>query len=314
MPAGGPDARPVLECVVNLSEGRDRDRLGRIAAAAGPPLLDLHADPDHHRAVVTLGGDGGGVQAAVEALAVAAVDEIDLGRHSGAHPRLGSLDVVPFVPLVARHDGAGSVGSVGSVEGCRLVPAPDLAPAVEARDRFAGWAAERLSLPCFLYGPLPDGSIRTLPEVRRRAFKDLSPDTGPPHPHPTAGATAVGARPLLVAYNLWVDGGDPTVARRVAAALRGPAVRALGFVLGDRLQVSCNLLDPLVVGPAEVHDAAAALLAEHGAGVAGAELVGLVPAAVLDRVPPDRWPELDLRPEATLEARWEAGSATRRRR
>jgi glutamate formiminotransferase len=272
-------------------------------------LLDRHADPDHHRAVFTLAGEPGEVRAAVEALAVAAVDEIDLGPHTGAHPRLGSIDVVPFVPLVARRDDDGPAGPPRR----RLVAAPDLAPAVEARDRFADWAANRLSLPCFLYGPLPDGSVRTLPEVRRRAFDDLSPDTGPRRPHPTAGATAVGARPLLVAYNLWVDGGDAPLVRRVAAALRRPAVRALGLVLGDRLQVSCNLLDPLVVGPAAIHDAATALLAGSGAGVAGAELVGLVPASVLDRVPPHRWSELDLRPEATLEARWEAASATRRR-
>ncbi|MHB1584688.1 MAG: hypothetical protein ACYC0E_13155, partial [Acidimicrobiales bacterium] len=241
-PAGAPDEQPVLECVVNLSEGRDRARLDRLAVVAGPSLLDRHADPDHHRAVFTLAGDAGEVQAAVEALAAAVVDEIDLGPHAGAHPRLGSIDVVPFVPLVARRDDDGSAGRPGRR---RLVAAPDLAPAIDARGRFAGWAADRLSLPCFLYGPLPDGSVRTLPEVRRRAFDDLFPDTGPPRPHPTAGATAVGARRLLVAYNLWVDGGDPPLVRRVAAALRRPTVRALGLVLGDRLQVSCNLLDPL---------------------------------------------------------------------
>lgn len=300
----------MLECVVNLSEGRDRSRLARLSAAAGPLLLDLHADPDHHRAVLTLAGEPEALLEAVRALARAAVTEIDLRGHRGAHPRLGSLDVVPFVPLVRRRLPTPVGGPGPSTGRWRLTPAPDLAPAIEARGRFADWAGGQLALPCFLYGPLSDGSVRTLPEVRRRAFVDLAPDCGPPGPHPTAGATAVGARHVLVAYNLWVAGGGPTLAGAVAARLRGPAVRALGLELGDRVQVSCNLLDPAVVGPAEVYDLAARLLEEAGAGVAGAELVGLVPATVLERVPTHRWRELDLDAGATIEARLEGGPPT----
>ena len=265
----------MLECVVNVSEGRRRGVLDALAAAAGASLLDVHTDPHHNRAVLTLAG--GDLEESVRAVAVEAVHRIDLRAHVGVHPRLGALDVVPFVPL------AGAT----------------MADAAAARDRFASWAAARLGIPCFLYG-----SERSLPEVRRRAFVDLDPDMGRPVPHPTAGAICVGARSVLVAYNLWLaPEAGVDVARSVAAALRGPAVRALGLDVGGRAQVSTNLLDPLVTGPARVYDEVAAL-----APLAGAELVGLVPEAVLDAVPPERWAELDLSPDRTIEARLGARS------
>jgi glutamate formiminotransferase len=256
-----------LECVVNVSEGQDRRVVDAIAAAGGECLLDVHADRHHHRAVLTLAGSA--VEDAARAVAAETVRRVDLRIHAGVHPRLGAVDVVPFVPL------AGST----------------LADALAARDRFAAWAADALELPCFLYGP-----ERSLPEVRRSAFRALAPDLGPPVPHPTAGAVCVGARPVLVAYNVWLgDGVDLATARRVAAAVRGPAVRALGLAVGDRTQVSMNLIDPGVVGPAEAFDGVARLVA-----VAGAELVGLVPRTVLDAVAMDRWIELDLSPARTL--------------
>jgi glutamate formiminotransferase / 5-formyltetrahydrofolate cyclo-ligase len=244
--------------------------------------------------VFTLGGSPDDVQEAARALASVAVATLDLSRHDGAHPRFGVLDVVPFVPL-------------GSA---------DLGYARAARDAFASWAATALGLPCFLYGPLADGGIRTLPEVRRGAFRSFGPDTGPATPHPTAGATAVGARPVLVAYNLWVAGADAGRARAVASALRGPEVRALGFDLARGIQVSCNLLDPMRVGPAEVYDRVSELLVQApeasrkrdpgdaaGATIVRAELVGLLPSAVLERTPPERWSELDLADDRTIEAR-----------
>jgi glutamate formiminotransferase len=270
----------VLECVVNISEGRRREVVEAIAAAAGTCLLDVHTDPHHNRAVLTLAG-AEELEEAVRALATHTVTRIDLRAHVGVHPRVGALDVVPFVPM------AGAT----------------MADAVAARDRFAAWAGARLEVPCFLYGP-----ERPLPEVRRRAFVDLAPDTGPSVAHPTAGATCVGARGVLVAYNLWLapeagaglrgPNAALDVARSVAAAVRGPAVRALGLDVGGRAQVSTNLVDPLVVGPAQVYDAVAAL-----APVAGAELVGLVPAAVLEAVPAERWVELDLARSRTIEGR-----------
>ena len=230
-----PEMKPVdptvmLECVVNVSEGRDRAVVAAIARAGSDALLDVHSDPDHHRSVLTLAGPGPDLEEAVRAVARATVQRIDLRRHDGVHPRLGALDVVPFVPL-------GPDGSPGG-------PGIDLGPALEARDRFAAWAGAELALPCFLYGP-----ERTLPEVRREAFGRLAPDTGPPGPHPGAGACAVGARPVLVAYNVWLTTPDLAVARAVASAIRGPAVRALGLAVGGATQVSCNLIDPLAVGP-----------------------------------------------------------------
>jgi len=256
----------MLECVVNVSEGRDQGVLDDLAAACGRDLLDRHVDPDHHRSVFTLVGE-----TAPRALAAAAVARLDLRAHAGVHPRLGVVDVVPFVPL------AGA----------------SLADAVAARDAFAEWAGAELGVPCFRYGP-----ERTLPEVRRRAFVDVAPDTGPTAPHPTAGATCVGARPFLVAYNVWLAEPDLDQARAVATAVRSPAVRALGLRCGARVQVSMNLVDPAVVGPAAAFDAVAAQVP-----VAGAELVGLVPAAVLAGVPPARYAELDIGPDRTIEAR-----------
>jgi glutamate formiminotransferase len=142
-----------------------------------------------------------------------------------------------------------------------------------------------------------NGDGRSLPEIRRGAWRDLLPDVGPPEPHPTAGAMCVGARPLLVAYNVWINA-DVGAARAVAAAVRGPHLRALGLPVGDRVQVSMNLIAPDIAGPAEAYDRVAAL-----APVEGAELVGLVPQSVLERVPPARWPELDLAGERTIESR-----------
>jgi glutamate formiminotransferase len=256
----------VLECVVNVSEGRDHELIAHLAAAAGHGLLDVHTDPDHHRSVFTLLGE-----VAPRALARAAIEAIDLGGHRGAHPRIGAVDVVPFVPL-------------GSAT---------LDDAIGARDRFARWATEEFGVPCFLYGP-----ERTLPEIRREAFQTLWPIDAPPHPHPTAGAIAVGARRVLVAYNVWLATSDRAQAQQIARALRGPAVRALGLQVGDEVQVSMNLVAPDRVGPAEVVN----LIAAHAA-VARTELVGLVPKAVMDATPEARWAELDLDPSRTIEAR-----------
>ena len=264
----------MLECVVNVSEGRDQGLIDDLAAAAGPVLLDVHSDASHHRSVFTLAGRKDELDEGVKALATRAVERIDLRRHQGVHPRIGVVDVVPFVPL------AGAT----------------MADALAARDRFAAWAGEFLGVPCFLYGPGV-----ALPDIRRTAFRSRVPDTGPAEPHPSAGAMAVGARPVLVAYNVWLA---PEVgmdeARRIAAGLRSPEVRALGLDVGGRPQVSVNLVAPSVVGPARVYDAVAAV-----AAVERAELVGLVPAAVLEAIPADRWPALDLEPGRTIEARLE---------
>jgi len=270
----------VLECVVNVSEGRRADVLADLAAAAGGSLLDVHRDGHHHRSVFTLAGPAGTVTEGVRSLAQATVARLDLGSHVGVHPRLGVLDVVPWVSL--------------SWVGGRIEAGPPEV-AVAARDAFARWAGNQLQLPCFLYG-----EERSLPQVRREGWHTLAPATGPHFPHPTAGAAAVGARPVLIAYNLWLAGADLDRARRLAADLRGPAVRALGLAVGDSVQVSCNLIDPLRVGPDAVFDAVA-----RQSAVARAELVGLVPVQVLDAIPEHRWRELDLDCSRTIEARLE---------
>lgn len=254
---------------MNVSEGRDGAVIDAIAGAGGVAVLDRHTDPHHHRSVLTMAGPD--VEVAVRAVATEAVRRIDLRRHVGAHPRLGAVDVVPFVPLT---------GSTA-------------ADARAARDRFAAWAADELGVPCFLYGP-----ERSLPDVRRHAFQDLLPDVGGSTPHITAGAMCVGVRGAMVAYNVWLaDGVGVTTARRVAAEVRGPALRALGLDVGGRAQVSMNLIDPPTVGPAAAHDAVA-----ERVKVSGAELVGLVPAAVIEAVPETRWHDLDLARSKTIEA------------
>lgn len=273
-----------IECVVNLSEGRDQGFLTQLAEAAGPVLLDLHRDPDHHRSVFTLAGEAEPVTQAVQALARASVAGLDLRPHQGAHPRRGVVDVVPFVPYIPGR-----------------LPSHDLHAVIALRDAFARWMSATLGVPTFLYGPLPGGGTRTLPQVRRDAFGKVPPDFGPRQPHPTAGATAVGARSVLVAYNVWVSSLE--VARLVAPLVRGPAVRALGLAVGEGAQVSCNLVDPAQLGPAQAYDVVRRLAEEAGGAVAGAELVGLLPEAVLRAIPGSRWTELGLSTDQTVEAR-----------
>lgn len=283
----------LLECVVNVSEGRDEAVLDAIGAAAGTTMLDRHSDPDHHRTVFTLAGAPDLVGEAARALAGAAVARLDLRDHTGAHPRLGVVDVVPFVPYARGHPGP-----------------DDLTVAAARRDDFARWLGEELGVPSFLYGPLPGGRSRTLPDIRRHAFgappDGLAPDHGPESPDPRHGATAAGARRVLLAYNVWVSSVE--VARQVAPLVRSPEVRALGLAVGTRAQVSCNLVDPGRFGPAQLFDAVAALVEARGGRVEGGELVGLIPAAVLARVPAGRYAELGLSEAATVESRLDATS------
>ncbi|HLX78095.1 MAG TPA: hypothetical protein VKR27_04365 [Acidimicrobiales bacterium] len=264
----------MLECVVNISEGRNEEILASFASLASRALIDLHSDPAHNRSVFTLAGDA--VAGASRALTKDVISRLDIRAHTGVHPRIGVVDVVPFVPI-----------------GDELKPEGNLEEAIAARDEFARWAGEEVGLPCFLYGP-----ERSLPDVRRQAFAELQPDFGPDHPHETAGACCVGARRALVAYNVILDIDDLALARSIATAIRSPAVRALGFGVGDEAQVSCNLIAPWAVGPADVYDEIA-----DRAPIRRGELVGLVPASVLDAIAKERWPILGLRDEATIEAR-----------
>ena len=256
----------MIECVINISEGRDLDLVQEIARTAGSDLLDIHCDADHNRSVITV-VDGNAPPAVINA----AVERLDLRTHSGVHPRIGVVDVVPFVPL----------------------DRSTYAEAVAERDAMSSWIANELHIPVFLYGP-----ERTLPDIRRGAFTTLRPDRGPAEPHPTAGAVAVGARELMLAWNLWLSEPDLDLAKTIAASIRGPGVRALGLQVGNDVQVSMNLIDPLNVGPTEVYDRVAS-----SAAIARAELVGLAPQAVLDATNEKRWEELNLSIESTIEYR-----------
>lgn len=279
----------VLECVLNLAEGRDLDLVALIAAAGGDLVLDVHSDPWHNRSVLTLAG--GDVLEAAKSITERAVASLDLATHVGVHPRFGVVDVVPFVPFAA-----------GS-----LSPQP-LDAALEARAAFSTWAAESLGVPSFFYGP-----ERSLPEARTLARRGESPDVdrpgaGPlgPDRHPTAGVCCVGARPVLVAWNVVLESGSPSRAAELARAIRSPSVRALGFDVDGRGQVSCNLVDPATTGPDDVYDQISAR-----ESIESCELVGLVPAALLRRIPERRWAQLGLDPAATIESRLSARASTR---
>ncbi len=265
----------MLECVVNISEGRDDAIVTKIVERAGVACVDHHRDTWHNRSVLTLLGPD--VFDAAFEVARATVELCDFAGHEGVHPAIGALDVVPFVPI----GGAGFGSSI------------DLSEARSARDAFITSAADELALPCFAYGP-----ERSLPEVRRDAFGVLAPTNGVPSPHRSAGGCCVGARPSLVAYNIYLDVPAVRLARAVAASIRSREVKALGLQVGDEVQVSCNLVAPWLVGPADVVDMVAAL-----EGVHHTELIGLIPDSALRVIARSRWAELDLDPDRTIEAR-----------
>jgi len=257
----------VLECVVNVAEGRRDEVIDVIAGACRAALLDVHRDRDHHRSVFTLAGTGGAVEAAVHALAAEAVARIDLREHTGVHPRLGVVDVVPFVALAGTQ----------------------VTAAVAAAQRTAQWFAAEHDIPVFLYGAA-DAQGRALPDARRDAFTVRAPDLGPTAPHPTAGAVCVGVRPVLVALNCVLATADVATARAIAREVRErdggrPGVRALGFDLASRTkaQVSMNLVDLERTGLEAAVAAVDAAAATRQTEVLEVELVGLVPMAELER-------------------------------
>jgi glutamate formiminotransferase len=279
----------VLECVVNVSEGRDANVLDALSVACAPALLDVHADPDHHRSVFTLAHahDDTVTEAAVRALARAVDEHVGFADHRGVHPRLGAVDVVPFVALAPTEPAA----------------------AVAAARSFGAWLDTELAVPVFFYDAA-DERHRTLPVTRREAFLTRLPDLGAAHPNARLGACAVGARPPLVAINVELDRDDLALARAVAREVREidgglPGVRALGLVLASRghAQVSMNLVDLHATGVENACTTVRELLAAAGAGVERVELVGLIPAAELARCSEGfrRWSALD--ESLTVEAR-----------
>jgi glutamate formiminotransferase len=283
----------VLECVVNISEGRDIEKLRTLAAASGASLLDVHSDTDHHRSVFTLAGPGphDAVEAA-RALAVAVAHWVTIVGHAGEHPRFGALDVVPFVAL----------------GGTRA----EREQAAEEARTFGQWWAEAFEVPVFLYDEASPQK-RDLPHARTHGFRSRKPDFGPSEPHPLLGATAVGARKPHVAINCVQVSRDVTIARRIARSMRQaagpptglPGVRALGFFLGDigRAQVSMNLFDLDRTGVQDACLHVRELARKLGTDVAAVELVGLLPRRELDRCTDDflEWSRIDA--ESSIEAR-----------
>src|SRR5919198_2815363 len=275
----------MVECVPNVSEGRDAARLARIAAAvrAVPrvTLADVHADPDHHRAVFTFLGEPRAVGDAALALADIVLAEIDMRQHRGIHPRIGALDVLPFVPLTDT----------------------TMADAIALARETGRALAERHALPVYYYGeatrrperralrPLRHGEYEGLPA--RLAPAEGQPDDGPARFDPRAGAMLVGARGVLVAYNVWLASDDLGVARAIARQVRAstgglPAPQALGLPLAGRgrVQVSMNLLDVRITPIPAVYDHVTGAAARLGVGVERAELVGLAPrSAFAGRAP-----------------------------
>ena len=273
----------LFEAVPNFSEGRDEARILRIADSVqktpGVRVLDLHSDPDHDRSVLTFVGEEEPLLQASVALARACAREIDLAAQSGVHPRMGSLDVLPFVPL-------GPPLSEATLEDAARLA------------RSAGEAIGSLGLPVYLYGATASAPHReNLAEVRRGGYNGLAaraedslwkPDYGPEKLPPRSGAVAVGARPFLVAFNACLNTDDVEVARAVAGEVRErdgglPGVKALGLEVGGRAQVSMNLTDLERTSIPIVLEAVRLSAERRGARVESTELVGLMPlAAVLE--------------------------------
>jgi glutamate formiminotransferase len=272
----------LVESVPNFSEGRRIEVVDRLCAAVeqvpGAYLLDRTSDASHNRSVLTMAGEAGPVLEALERAFAVAVDEIDMERHSGEHPRIGSVDVVPFVPL-------------GDTR---------MADCVELAKVFGARVAERFGVPVYLYGEAATAPDRVrLADVRRGQYEGLKraiteperrPDFGPARLHPSAGAVAVGARPFLIAYNINLDSKDLDLAKRIARRVREssgglPRVQASGFWIEElgRAQVSMNLLDFRTTPMWLVWEAVRAEAAADGVEPAESELIGLAPvAAMLD--------------------------------
>jgi glutamate formiminotransferase len=271
----------LLECVPNVSEGRDHGlirALGDAVEAAGAQLLDVHSDVDHHRSVFTILGAPDEVERATLALGLLAVERIDLRHHQGVHPRVGALDVAPFIPLRAT----------------------TMEEAVKSARRFGRAFSEATGVPVFFYAEAAERPGRTeLPVIRWGGFEGLAgrladpqwcPDCGGTSPHPSAGVSVVGARGPLIAFNAMLDTADVAIAKEISKSVREstpgglPALRALGVFLASRgiAQVAMNLLDYRDTPPAAVAARVEREARARGVAVAEWELVGCAPADAFD--------------------------------
>lgn len=269
----------IVECIPNISEGRRKDVLDACANAitkTGVRLLDVKPDPSHNRTVYTFAGEPGLVRAAVLALFDAALPVIDLRQHSGEHPRMGAVDVVPFVPI----------------EGVTMTDCVALAKDVAAE------IASRHQLPVYLYEEAASQPARrNLEDIRRGEFEGLAkkmaganwrPDFGPSQPHPSAGASVIGARMPLIAYNINLATDRLDVAKKIATAVRHSSgglrfVKAMAVELADRsiVQVSMNLTNYEKTPVFRVFELVKREAARYGVAVLESEIIGLIPQAAL---------------------------------
>jgi len=290
----------VLEAVPNFSEGRDTEMvraLVDIIASGDVEVLDWSADPDHNRSVVTYIGESSGVEDASVAAARFALEHIDLRRHRGVHPRVGALDVLPFVPLHGL----------------------EMSDAVASAHRVGRRIAD-LGVPVWFYGQASDPPGRRLADLRRGGFEALAagfppdrrPDlpVGAERPHPTAGVTCVGARTVLLAWNVFVTGIDAEGAREIAAKIRErgggfPGLRALGLRLPDHgsVQISMNLEDPERTSPLDVFGAIEEAVAKKGGRVTETQVIGMIPDTLVHPAAGNRLVLSDFRPARVLSRR-----------
>jgi glutamate formiminotransferase len=300
------DQGMLVESVPNYSEGRRLEVVDRLAAAArsasGAYLLDRTSDASHNRSVLTLAGEAEPVERALEATIEVAIDAIDMERHAGEHPRIGAVDVVPFVPL----------GST-TIDDC-----------IALARSFGGRVADRFAIPVYLYARAATQPHRVrLADVRRGGYEavrneigdaalDRRPDFGPARTHPRAGAIAIGARPFLIAWNINLESNDVEIAKRIARRVREssgglPAVQGNGFMIEElgAAQVSMNLLDFETTPMWRVFDEVGRLATEEGVGIRESELIGLAPQAAFDGVAV----HAGVRAAAGLEARFAAAAA-----
>ena len=297
----------LIECIPNVSDGRRAELIERIASAIGATpgvrLLDHSSDPSHNRSVFTFAGNTDGVERALMAVFDVAVATIDLRVHKGEHPRLGAVDVVPFVPI----------------EGVTMADCVALAKKVGAA------VAARFGVPVYLYEEASDNPLRkNLEDIRRGEFEGLTtkmatagwaPDFGPATPHATAGASVIGARMALVAYNINLATDRLDVAKKIASAIRHSSggyryVKAAGFKLEDRgiVQVSMNLTNYEKTPIFRVFETVKREAARYGVAILESEIVGLVPSAALTAAAEFYLQMAGFTPQQILETRLRAES------
>lgn len=282
---------PLVQCVPNFSEGHDPAVISAIVDAVrqtpGVRLADWSADPDHNRLVITFVGPPDAACAASVAAAETAIERIDLRTHHGVHPRLGALDVLPFVPL----------------RDITLAECAALARSVSTT------LADNFALPVFFY-EAASADDHSLPLVRKSAFQALLPDCGPNAPHPTAGASVVGAREPLIAYNVNLATSHLSIARTIAREMRVlprlPGIRALGLRLSSRsiTQVSMNLTQPAATPLLAVFQYVQRRAQELGTSVVESEIIGALPGPAAFGVLADALQAVTLKPGQVLLENW----------